>query len=96
MGQHAKLSEAALAAFISSHSGWQPAGGALEKTFAFHDYGRALGFAVRVALAAEKRDHHPDLTLSWGKVRVSWSTHDAGGVTVLDTEMAEQTEQLAA
>jgi 4a-hydroxytetrahydrobiopterin dehydratase len=96
MAQRVKLSEAALAAFVSSHSGWQPTGGALAKTFAFRDYGSALGFVVRVALAAEKRDHHPDLLLTWGKVRVSWSTHDAGGVTALDTEMIEQTEQLAA
>lgn len=96
MAHREKLSEASLAAFVSSHAGWQPADGAITKTFAFRDYGHALGFAVRVALAAEKRDHHPELTLSWGKVRVVWSTHDAGGVTALDTEMADQTERLVA
>jgi 4a-hydroxytetrahydrobiopterin dehydratase len=96
MAHREKLSEASLAAFVSSHAGWQRADGALAKTFTFPDYSHALGFVVRVALAAEKRDHHPDLTLSWGKVRVAWSTHDAGGVTAVDTEMAEQTEKLVA
>ena len=44
--------------------------------------------------AAEKRDHHPDMELGWGKAKVAWSTHDAGGLTQLDLDLAETTEKL--
>jgi 4a-hydroxytetrahydrobiopterin dehydratase len=49
---------------------------------------------VRLAFAAEKRDHHPDLHVLWGRVRVDWSTHDAGGITALDTELAEIADRI--
>lgn len=96
MASRDKLTAEAVVSFCASHAGWAVDGGALVKTFAFADWGAALGFAVRVGVAAEKRDHHPELRVSWGKVAVAWSTHDAGGITALDTEMAERTEQLAA
>jgi 4a-hydroxytetrahydrobiopterin dehydratase len=67
---------------------------ALVKTFSFKDYASGIAFVVRLAFAAEKRDHHPDLAVHWGKVRVTWSTHDAGGVTGVDTEMAEVADRL--
>lgn len=51
---------------------------------------------MRVGLAAEKRDHHPDIELGWGRARVVWTTHDQRGVTALDTELAETTDALAA
>ncbi len=94
MSKRERLSEQAIEAFVSSHPGWEQAGSALAKTFAFDDYASGLGFAVRLGCAAEKRDHHPDLHIGWGKVRVIWSTHDAGGVTSLDTEMAELSDRL--
>src|SRR5690348_5075895 len=80
MSKRDRLSDDAIATFIASHPGWERAGERVERTFSFPDYGAGIGFVMRVALAAERRDHHPDILLSWGKVRVSWSTHDAGGV----------------
>jgi 4a-hydroxytetrahydrobiopterin dehydratase len=96
MAKRDRLSDEAVGAFLGAHPGWGRAGDALERSFSFPDYGAAVGFAMRVALAAERRDHHPDILLSWGKVRVSWSTHDAGGISALDAEMAELTDRLGA
>jgi len=105
MGKREKLSDQAIAAFLGSHPGWERVPGAdpesphppgaLVRTFAFDDYAAGIAFAVRVGFAAEARDHHPDLLVGWRRVRVAWSTHDAGGVTALDTEMAERTDALA-
>jgi 4a-hydroxytetrahydrobiopterin dehydratase len=93
MGKRHRLLDEEIAAFVASHPGWMQAGDRIERSYSFPDYGAGVGFVMRVALAAERRDHHPDITLSWGKVRVAWSTHDAGGVTALDLELAELTER---
>jgi 4a-hydroxytetrahydrobiopterin dehydratase len=96
MSRPTKLDDAAIDAWIASHAGWQRAGaGAVAKGFKFSDFSSALAFVVRVGCLAEKRDHHPDVELSWGRARVLWSTHDAGGVTRLDLEAAEATDKLA-
>jgi len=96
MAKRDKLSDEAIQAFVSGHEGWSASNGALVKTFGFKHYGAAMGFAVHLGFAAEKRDHHPELHVSWGKVRVEWSTHDAGGITDVDREMAELTDKLYA
>ncbi|AKT42288.1 4a-hydroxytetrahydrobiopterin dehydratase [Chondromyces crocatus] len=96
MSKREQLSGDAIASFVGTHPGWERAGDALERVYPFPDYSAAVGFVMRVALAAERRDHHPDLLLSWGKVKVSWSTHDAGGITGLDTEMAALCDRLSA
>ena len=57
--------------------------------------GSILGFVVRVGLLSEKRDHHPDVALGWGRARIRWTTHDAGGITQLDLDLAEATSKLA-
>jgi 4a-hydroxytetrahydrobiopterin dehydratase len=75
--------------FVAEHPGWTIVSEGLEKTYPFTEYGAALAFALRVGMAADKRDHHPDLHISWGKVGVRWTTHDAGGITALDLEMAK-------
>ena len=94
-----KLDETALTQWLGSHAGWEKtkAGGqdAIARTFKFGDFSAALGFVVRVGLVAEKRDHHPDVELGWGRARVVWTTHDQKGVTSLDVELAEATDKLA-
>jgi 4a-hydroxytetrahydrobiopterin dehydratase len=95
MSKREKLSDEAVEAFLGAHPGWSKESGVLTRTFAFADYAAGIAFAVRVGFAAEARDHHPDLFLGWRRVRVAWSTHDAGGITALDTEMAERTDALA-
>jgi 4a-hydroxytetrahydrobiopterin dehydratase len=94
MTSREKLTEDKIAAFLREHEGWELSEGAIRRTFKFPDYSAALAFVVRVGLAAEKRDHHPDMLLGWGRVQVAWSTHDAGGITELDAEMAKRTDQL--
>jgi 4a-hydroxytetrahydrobiopterin dehydratase len=95
-----KLPDSAVDAWLVAHPGWErsvlPAGEpAIARSFKFPDFGSALGFVVRVGCAAEKRDHHPDVELGWGKSRIVWSTHDAGGITALDLEMAEVADKIA-
>lgn len=94
MSKRDKLTGEAIEAFVSTRAGWAAEGGALTRTFAFADYSAGIAFTVRLAFAAEKRDHHPDLHVGWRKVTVAWSTHDAGGITALDTEMAELSDKL--
>ena len=95
MSRPSKLDSGAIDAFLAAHEGWTRSGEAIVRAYSFADFSAALGFVVRVGLAAEKRDHHPDIELGWGKARVRWSTHDAGGVTALDLELAETTDSLA-
>ena len=96
MSKRDKLSEQAIAAFLAGHPGWAREGEALAKTFSFPDYPAGLAFAVRVGFAAEARDHHPELHVGYRKVKASWSTHDAGGLTALDAELAERCDQIHA
>jgi len=91
-----KLDVSRVDAWLTSHPGWERSGEALTRAFKLADFASALGFAVRVGCWAEKRDHHPDLEVGWGRLRVTWSTHDAGGITELDLELAEKTEELSA
>jgi 4a-hydroxytetrahydrobiopterin dehydratase len=96
MPRPSKLDVATVDAFLSVHHGWTRAGeGAIARSFTFADFSSALAFVVRVGLAAEKRDHHPEVELGWGRARVTWSTHDAAGITPLDLELAEVTDSLA-
>jgi 4a-hydroxytetrahydrobiopterin dehydratase len=94
MPKYEKLSDPEITAFLTAHPGWQRVGDMLQKSFTFKHYGQAMGFAVHMGFAAEKRDHHPDLHVYWGKVTVEWTTHDAGGITRTDAEMAELTDHL--
>ena len=97
MTRPTKLEKAHVDAWLAKHPGWErggEGGGAIARTFKLKDFSAALGFVVRIGLAAEKKDHHPDIELGWGKARVLWSTHDAGGITELDTTLAETTDAL--
>ncbi|MDB4929695.1 MAG: phhB [Myxococcaceae bacterium] len=78
---------------LDALAGWGVAGDAITATFAFERYDAAVAFAVRVALYAQRVDHHPDLLVQWGKVTVTWTTHDAGGVTRRDVDAAAEVSQ---
>ena len=69
---------------------------AISRRFGFADFSQAFGFMTRVALVAEKMDHHPEWSNVWNRVDVTLSTHDAGGLTRLDVEMARAMDRLAA
>ncbi len=61
---------------------------AITRTYAFADFKQAMGFMVRVALKAEQMNHHPEWFNVYSKVEVTLATHDAGGLTALDIELA--------
>jgi 4a-hydroxytetrahydrobiopterin dehydratase len=93
----AKLTPTARAAALARLVGWKDASGrdAIAKTFVFADFNAAFGFMTRVALVAEKMDHHPEWSNVYKTVEVTLSTHDAGGVTGLDIALAEAMERIA-
>jgi 4a-hydroxytetrahydrobiopterin dehydratase len=66
----------------------------LAKSFRFQNFREALAFAQRVGELAERENHHPRLTVEWGRVTVEWWTHSAGGITEKDREMARLTDAL--
>ena len=74
--------------------GWVLSNGALRREFVFADFPEAFGFMTRVAFAAERLDHHPDWSNAWNRVTVALSTHDAGGVTDLDFQLAGVMQRL--
>jgi 4a-hydroxytetrahydrobiopterin dehydratase len=86
------------AAAMHELSGWSAAEGrdALTKTFRFADFNAAFGWMARVALLAEKLDHHPEWFNVYNRVEVLLATHDADGVTALDLEMARFMDAAAA
>ena len=85
-----KLSDAARTEALAGLSGWTEVAGrdAITKTFTFKNFNEAFGFMSRVALKAEAMNHHPEWFNVWNRVEVTLSTHDAGGLTELDTELA--------
>ncbi|HSC61651.1 MAG TPA: 4a-hydroxytetrahydrobiopterin dehydratase [Rhizomicrobium sp.] len=86
-----KLDTKARAAALKMLKGWKEAKGgeAITKNFKFADFNEAFGFMTRVALLADKMDHHPEWFNVYNKVEVTLSTHDAGGVTQNDIDMAK-------
>lgn len=68
---------------------------AIGKTFVFRDFNEAFGFMTRAALVAEKMDHHPEWRNVYKTVEVVLSTHDAGGITALDLELARAMDFIA-
>lgn len=68
---------------------------ALVRTFAFKDFSEAFGFLTRVALHAEKVDHHPEFTSVWNRVDFRLISHDTGGVTDRDMKLAEAINRIA-
>ena len=93
-----KLDAAARQTIAVRVPGWSLVSGrdALQKSFKFKDFNQAFGFMARVALVAEKMDHHPEWTNVWNRVEVTLSTHDAGGLTELDLKLAEAMDRFAA
>ena len=92
-----RLTGAARTVALSELPGWFEVTGrdAIARTFVFKDFSEAFGFMTRVALGAEKRDHHPEWRNVYKTVEVVLSTHDAGGVTKNDIELAKAMNAIA-
>ncbi len=87
------LDTAARSSFLDANSGWSLDEETISKTFVFSNFNEAVAFVVRVALIAETADHHPDIDIRWNKVSIALTTHDAGGLTAKDTDLAEAMER---
>jgi 4a-hydroxytetrahydrobiopterin dehydratase len=94
----AKLEGAARKAALAQLKEWREVGGrdAITRKFVFKDFNEAFGFMTRVALAAEKMDHHPEWFNVYKTVEVTLATHDAGGVTERDITLAKLMDSYAA
>jgi 4a-hydroxytetrahydrobiopterin dehydratase len=89
-----KLSDAEVQASLKSLPGWGVEAGAIVKTFKFAKFAEGIAFVQRVAQAADAMDHHPDIDIRYTKIRVALSTHDAGGITGMDTKLAARIDAL--
>jgi 4a-hydroxytetrahydrobiopterin dehydratase len=92
-----KLTAESRKSALARLSGWSEVSGrdAIAKTYTFKDFNEAFGFMARVALVAEKMDHHPEWSNVYKTVNVTLSTHDAGGLTELDVKLAEAMDKIA-
>jgi 4a-hydroxytetrahydrobiopterin dehydratase len=92
-----KLTGEARKAALAKLAGWSEVAGrdAISKTFTFKHFNQAFGFMTRVALVAEKMDHHPEWFNVYKTVEVTLATHDAGGVTERDVMLAEAMDKIA-
>lgn len=86
--KYKKLSRNELDETVRTLSGWELKDGKLQKTFKFSNFIEAFGFMTRIALEAEKINHHPEWLNVYNTVTVKLSTHDAGGITDYDIKLA--------
>lgn len=80
---------------LSARPGWHHRGNALERSYDRGDFKGSMAFVNAIADAANAMDHHPDIEISWGTVKLTLCTHDAGGLTDRDFALAERIDQLA-
>ena len=88
------LSDAEIRSRIVSVPDWRIESGELTRTFAFKDFVASLSFVNRVGDLAEKAGHHPDIDIRYNRVRLQLITHDAGGLTAKDFDLAEAADRL--
>ncbi len=89
-----KLAAAEIAERIGTLKSWATENDFLKKRFAFKDFAEALEFVNRVGAIAGKLDHHPDVTFGWGYAEIALTTHDAGGLTRRDFDLAREIEKI--
>ncbi len=88
------LSEHDIMQNLSSLDGWEQSGIEIEKQFKFKNFIHSIGFVNKVAILAEKADHHPDILVQYNKVKLVLSTHSEGGITEKDFSLAKQIENI--
>jgi 4a-hydroxytetrahydrobiopterin dehydratase len=89
-----RLTETEIAARLKEVPKWSQEGNAIARTWKFENFPEALRFINRVGELAESMDHHPDIYNSWATVRLTLTTHDKGGLTNLDFELAKKIDRL--
>lgn len=88
------LSGTVLSDAVARLDGWAVVDGKLHKEFTFEDFVRAFAFMSAAALCAERKNHHPEWFNVYNRVRIDLSTHDAGGITMWDVELAEEFDKI--
>jgi len=83
------MSPDVIAQRLSGVPGWKTEGQSLIRSYKFDDFAAALAFVNQVGAIAEREEHHPDIELGWGRVKLAWTTHDAGGLTDKDFALAK-------
>jgi 4a-hydroxytetrahydrobiopterin dehydratase len=94
MSRYVAPAPEAVDAFLAAHPRWSRSGVGLACMMQTSDFAESLALAVRIGCLAEKHDHHPDLDVRWGKLHVFWSTHDTGGLSTLDLQLASATDAI--
>ena len=94
MARRTLLSEDEIAVRLAEIPKWTRAGKTVARTWKFQDFPEALAFINRVGEIAESMNHHPDIFNSWATVRLTLTTHDKGGLTNLDFDLAKQVDAL--
>jgi 4a-hydroxytetrahydrobiopterin dehydratase len=89
-----KLTDAEIDAGLKRLDGWNRRGDAIEKSYTFKKFAEGIRFVDRVALKADAADHHPDIDIRYTTVKMSLSTHSAGGLTKNDLEMAKEIDSV--
>ena len=89
-----KLTRREVAEAVTRLPGWRVANGKLHREFVFDDFEAAFAFMTRVAVLAEDRDHHPDWSNVYNRVTIDLATHDAGGITEKDCDLATAIERV--
>ncbi|WP_448581057.1 4a-hydroxytetrahydrobiopterin dehydratase [Thermaurantiacus sp.] len=88
------LDAAARAALANELPSWTLDGEHLKRSFRFRDFSEAFAFMTRVALLAEKQDHHPEWSNVWNRVEIALTTHDAGGLSARDVALAKAIDSI--
>lgn len=91
----AKLNATQVRKALAAVPRWARRGSLIARTFEFTDFMAAIQFVNRVARLAEKANHHPDIDIRWNRVTLQLTTHDAGGLTEKDFQLAQQCDRLA-
>ncbi len=91
----ATLSRDLAAKRLGELEGWTLADNAIRKQYVFHDFPEAVAFVTRLVPGAEAADHHPDVTITYKRVTLTYSTHSEGGLTDKDFEGAKMADRVA-
>lgn len=96
MGRIPILTDSEIQAALGKLPGWSVQNGKLHRDYAFPDFVHAFGFMATAAIAIEAMNHHPEWSNVWNRVSIDLTTHDSGGITAKDVELAAKLESLAA
>jgi 4a-hydroxytetrahydrobiopterin dehydratase len=95
MAERTKLSDEQIEQGLTGLDGWSREGDQIVREFQFEDFVGAMGFIAQVGVLAERANHHPDLRNVYNRVRIALSTHDAGGITQSDFDLAKEISERA-